>query len=333
VIVLVLPLRVCEVLISIICLILADVNLLQEQLCSNDMVRLINQHLERLNMESEESSINKVNSQPQGLDGNNDVIGQTVDAIKRLNDANTGSISSVGLPIPQNYREWERHSEATTTSAALNRVGSVSSSATSSMRLVDEELFKEWQPVENNWAPPEANHVIPARRATFDDSDLGRYRRRPAWKCKHCEGVGWTELEPCDGCGRYLPENFQVHRPRPPMREGDWICSCCNNMNWEWRTQCNRCHTCRDVERAPVVGDASPASIAGGVDDIVKQRLKKRLSTHPAGVFKDNDWVCVCCGNINWDWRVKCHQCGTGKPTTTLAGAASLPNSRQSMLR
>jgi hypothetical protein len=56
---------------------------------------------------------------------------------------------------------------------------------------------------------------------------------------------------------------------------------------------------------------------AAPVDEIVKQRLRKRLSTHPAGVFKDNDWVCVSCGNINWDWRVKCHQCAAAKPVVS----------------
>ena len=141
------------------------------------------------------------------------------------------------------------------------------------------------------WAPPQP------RRATYDESDYNQYAatsRRPAWKCKHCGGVAWCEEDPCEGCGRFL----QTANAQPLARPGDWQCTGCANTNWEWRTQCNRCHTCRD----------------GVVDDLVKQRLKKRLSTHPAGVFKDNDWVCVCCGNINWDWRSKCHQCATHKP-------------------
>ena len=151
------------------------------------------------------------------------------------------------------------------------------------------------EPSWDMWAPPQQN-----RRATYDESDFSR--RRPAWKCKPCGGVAWSEDDPCEGCGRFLQTTT---RGGPPsMRAGDWQCTSCSNTNWEWRTQCNRCHTCR----GEVVADASP------VNDLVKQRLKKRLSTHPAGVFKDNDWVCVCCGNINWDWRSKCHQCSTSKP-------------------
>lgn len=241
-------------------------------------------------------------------------------------------LTSVGLPIPSGVREWDGRSEATTALANRNRAGSVASStASSSLRGgFDDDLFRGWQPVENNWAPPEPQQ-LPARRATFDESDFGRYRRRPAWKCKHCDGVGWSEAEPCDGCGRFLPENFQIPRTRPPpMREGDWICPCCQNMNWEWRTQCNRCHTCREAVIQGMVGDASPVSQSGApVDDLVKQRLKKRLSTHPAGVFKDNDWVCVSCGNINWDWRVKCHQCGCSKPVVSAGASITTAPPRQ----
>ena len=179
----------------------------------------------------------------------------------------------------------------------------VSSETSAPLRTFEEDLLRGWQPAGEaafSWEVP-----APQRRATFDQSDFSRYRQRPAWKCRYCEGVGWAEEEPCDGCGRYLPENYV--QPRRMAREGDWLCECCGNTNWEWRTQCNRCHTCR----TDPLGGLQPVA---PVEEIVKQRLRKRLSTHPAGVFKDNDWVCVSCGNINWDWRVKCHQCASAKP-------------------
>jgi hypothetical protein len=134
------------------------------------------------------------------------------------------------------------------------------------------------------------------------------YIFEPAWYCGVCpEGVGWTADSACTSCGEY------------PYYTSDWICSQCQNVNWDWRSQCNRCHTCRDVYSttastyAPSLA-VSQSTSPRNVDSIVKHRLKKRLSTHPAGVFKDRDWVCVCCGNINWDWRTKCHQCRSEKP-------------------
>jgi hypothetical protein len=219
------------------------------------------------------------------------------------------SVRRLGLPFPGNVDVesifgvdppviWEEGQPA------RQRASSTVSSTASSMRAQDDFL---WRRPNDSWAVPEPTT---SRRATFDQSDFLRYHRRPAWKCKHCDGVGWSEEDPCDGCGRYLPENFQVPRTRT-VREGDWNCESCGNTNWEWRMQCNRCHSCRSTLAE---AQASVATIVPPVEEIVKQRLRKRLSTHPAGVFKDNDWVCVSCGNINWDWRVRCHQCSAGKP-------------------
>ena len=188
----------------------------------------------------------------------------------------------------------------------------------------DEDLLPNWAVGSdmnslNEWG------YVQGRRATFDESDFNRYRDPvPVWKCRFCLGVGWSERDPCDTCGRFLP----VHQwnggglfPRP----GDWVCTICANTNWEWRTQCNRCHTCKDTTSDLLSGALDPSQNMLPKEGIVKQRLRKRLSTHPAGVFKDNDWVCVCCGNINWDWRSKCHQCGGGKPTVSSSSAPSQP--------
>lgn len=231
------------------------------------------------------------------------------------------SVRRLGLPFPGNVdvesifgvdppAVWEE----ATHEPARQRASSTVSSTVSSMRGDG-----SWQPVSDGWAIPEPAGAT--RRATFDQSDFARYRRRPAWKCKHCDGVGWSDEEPCEGCGRYLPENFHAPSTRVRIsREGDWNCESCGNTNWEWRTQCNRCHTCRSSPTTSLTlsQDVAAAGPLAPVEEIVKQRLRKRLSTHPAGVFKDNDWVCVSCGNINWDWRVKCHQCACAKPVPTL---------------
>jgi hypothetical protein len=260
-----------------------------------DLVRLINERLNQGDLSTATST-----------DGSEQVIGLNPSYAGNLNVENIFGV----IPSTISFEGWESTQSRQRASSTVSSIDSLA------VRVYDNaDLAGGWQPVEDTWAIPEGPGI---RRATFDQSDFMRYRRRPAWKCKHCEGVGWSEEEPCDGCGRYLPENYQV--PTAPrmrmMREGDWICESCNNTNWEWRTQCNRCHTCRAGVPAQDAGsDLSNPNRHAPVDEIVKQRLRKRLSTHPAGVFKDNDWVCTSCGNINWDWRFKCHQCAHPKPT------------------
>jgi hypothetical protein len=166
-----------------------------------------------------------------------------------------------------------------------------------------EEMNRDWAPIDsylthhNGLIYREMYDGSQAFEAIIDDAPPG-YRSRGA---------------------TYDESDFMNHRAQywPGQRPGDWICPCCYNTNWEWRMQCNRCHTCKDLEMVANVP----------VEAIVRHRMKKRLSTHPAGVFKDNDWVCIGCGNINWDWRIKCHQCGTGKPT--ISTAATSVNSSQ----
>jgi len=206
----------------------------------------------------------------------------------------------------------------------------------------------------NRYALPSSSSNVIERRQPASNNN----RSDGAWRCKLCGGSSHSHEEPCGQCGATWRDSVRappskMFRP-PPQRErgdssqndemeragdsssrskgttssrsNDWACANCTNMNWEWRTQCNRCHACRDPEeiaelerRARRGGSRSRSrsNDKGGekeVDDLVAQRLRKRLSTHPAGVFKDSDWVCVGCGNINWDWRTKCHQCQSGKP-------------------
>lgn len=34
----------------------------------------------------------------------------------------------------------------------------------------------------------------------------------------------------------------------------------------------------------------------------------------PRGRFKQGDWACVICGNMNWAKRLECNRCGEAKP-------------------
>ena len=38
-------------------------------------------------------------------------------------------------------------------------------------------------------------------------------------------------------------------------------------------------------------------------------KKKPGLYGYPLGLFKENDWKCVNCNNINFSWRNECNRC------------------------
>lgn len=52
----------------------------------------------------------------------------------------------------------------------------------------------------------------------------------------------------------------------------------------------------------------------GAFGHTVKDCNKRRGKTTRGFTFKDTDWMCPSCGNINWDWRQHCNKCNSKKP-------------------
>lgn len=90
--------------------------------------------------------------------------------------------------------------------------------------------------------------------------------------------------------------SIPINNKKPPIiREGDWECPECQNINFAKRTECNRCKVPRPL---PNKKDRKPASHLGG----------------PPGLFKEGDWLCPKCRNVNFQKRNKCNRCGESKP-------------------
>ena len=96
-------------------------------------------------------------------------------------------------------------------------------------------------------------------------------------------------------------------------REGDWRCNACNNINFSFRTQCNRCQSPRgsddqsgQVQVPPGGGRGGGGGGKGGGGAMPGQG--------------PGDWRCNACNNINFSFRRACNRCQEPKPSDSGMG-------------
>merc|ERR1712227_542097 len=85
--------------------------------------------------------------------------------------------------------------------------------------------------------------------------------------------------------------------------EGDWTCLSCNNINFAFRSVCNRCQQPKGAPENPEAYNAA--------------NPPKPATTGKA------DWICPLCNNSNYAFRIACNRCrvpresGGGDPMWT----------------
>ena len=111
---------------------------------------------------------------------------------------------------------------------------------------------------------------------------------------------------------------------------GDWICPKCNNNNFAFRQECNRCGEPRngaqgqpprrDDRRSFQDRDRRGGDRNGG---------DRRGGNNRRGgeIFNDNDWECPKCNNINFAFRQECNRCG--EPRNGAQGQSSRRDDRR----
>ena len=101
-------------------------------------------------------------------------------------------------------------------------------------------------------------------------------------------------------------------------RDGDWRCSACNNINFSFRTNCNRCQSPRyatdggDQVQVPPGGGASGGKGGGGRSGVMPGQ-------------GPGDWRCPSCNNINFSFRRACNRCQAPKPDDAGMGGGGGP--------
>eukprot|EP00928_Gymnodinium_smaydae_P052944 TRINITY_DN37060_c0_g1_i1.p2 TRINITY_DN37060_c0_g1~~TRINITY_DN37060_c0_g1_i1.p2 ORF type:complete len:315 (+),score=63.88 TRINITY_DN37060_c0_g1_i1:77-946(+) len=102
-----------------------------------------------------------------------------------------------------------------------------------------------------------------------------------------------------------------------PMRDGDWICSSCQNHNFASRQNCNKCAAPKEDSEGGYGARRSkgpaPSKRASPYEQGGSRASAASSAASDGGEreMKEGDWVCPQCENHNFASRVNCNRCGT----------------------
>jgi len=173
--------------------------------------------------------------------------------------------------------------------SAVTKVNSLDMDLTSPEEELDASVG------ELSWEQP------PQKRARTDGGEGG-------WTCAKCGNFNFEGRVVCNRRTCSAPKDGSI----PPVntRAGDsgsgegggWTCVKCGNFNFEGRTVCNR-RVCSAPREASMPGPIMPAH---------QNFNTGRSAGHNAlsdGSGSDRDgWICVKCGNHNFEGRIKCNR-------------------------
>uniref|UniRef100_A0A5B6YG15 Putative zinc finger Ran-binding domain-containing protein 2-like isoform X1 n=1 Tax=Davidia involucrata TaxID=16924 RepID=A0A5B6YG15_DAVIN len=109
-------------------------------------------------------------------------------------------------------------------------------------------------------------------------------------------------------------------------REGDWMCSSCQEMNFKWRDSCYSCGWPKSgdgtVIPRPLAGDWYCTAMNCGAHNYASRTSCHRCSAAKYGCayedspppgWKRGDWICprLGCGVHNYASRTECFKCRT----------------------
>ena len=104
---------------------------------------------------------------------------------------------------------------------------------------------------------------------------------------------------------------------------GDWTCPKCQNSNFSFRTECNRCNAPRSGGRQSGSGDRRGGDRRGGDRRGGDRRGGDRRGgdrRNNRGSNQGGDWTCSKCQNSNFSFRTECNRCNAPRSGARQSG-------------
>ncbi|MBT61316.1 MAG: hypothetical protein CMA63_07190 [Euryarchaeota archaeon] len=159
------------------------------------------------------------------------------------------------------------------------------------------------------------------------------------WDCPKCNNSNFAFRQECNRCGEPRGRGGGGHSHRNDRRDnrrddrqggrfdrndrrndnrnggGDWDCPKCNNSNFAFRQECNRCGEPRGRgggNRGGYNQRDSGRRNEGRYDRDSRRGSDNRRRS--GEIFNDNDWECPQCNNSNFAFRQECNRCQAPRP-------------------
>ena len=199
----------------------------------------------------EESDENKTSPSIQNINSNQN----------NINDENIGNEYDYGKNINNNFNNNNSYNNNNINNNNNNNVNNVNNN-NNNVNNVNNNKNNNNNNNKNKNDNNDNNNNLQEKNVILKEEDyIFEKFGKSGWECNNCNNFNFKSRTKCNRCGiekfpkllsKIKKENEEKilngERKKKPLieREGDWLCSNCHNLNFAFRTFCNRCKLFKD---------------------------------------------------------------------------------------